>query len=626
VAGSSPSSGSPSGASAKPFGDSRAITFHYRLSAIWLSLSGLKWLLIPILALAWVLRARNPHFSSAYMDESVYILYGRMFLSHHFESPIDQPLHFSFGWYLWPILAAWADRIRGLVGVRELSAALGTLTVWCVYGFARRVFSPAVGVASALIFALLGPAVFASRIATRDIGCISFFAVGLWLFIRAWQEQEWLSWFGSAIFLFAAFLSKYLIAIYFPFLVIASFWKWRRSILAFSLPLTLFCAAYAYYYRSDLIALLQYAHAYGSLKAPADQAWQIYFTHRADFWILVGLSAFAWLPDLRTSRWSVALLFVGAAILPVFQAFSRADYDYWKHVNYSFLFLVPLGMQGLLLLLRRLTPHSRMAPALFVVALAVCLGWAGNAWAIDRFLFWPNTEPAVAYFEGRLASSDRILVDDTVFRYYFSPPLHQWQLVDPFYFRYGSDTGAAAYAHAAHDGFFDFIVLDGGIGDDAKRLRAAIAPELAGRYALQVSMPDPVLGQRIEIYERRTPPAAVFKSTGPQIEITSPSADSIVQTQDKAVTLAATLTGVESGDYVVADVFTNHWYPQGGKIFPTSTKGTISKTIYLAGEGHEQCYHIVRLRLFDPRGRFLASALNFNIARANADGSAPSCR
>ncbi|HYA23408.1 MAG TPA: hypothetical protein VEF05_04555, partial [Terriglobales bacterium] len=126
--------------------------------------------LLVILAAAWYLRAMNASYCSAYMDESVYVLYGRMFLARHFEAPIDQPLRWSFGWYLWPMMAAIADRLGGIVAVRELAALLGTATVGAVYGFARRLFSPVVGLASAAGFAILAPAVYNSRIATRDSG------------------------------------------------------------------------------------------------------------------------------------------------------------------------------------------------------------------------------------------------------------------------------------------------------------------------------------------------------------------------------------------------------------------------------------------------------------------------
>ena len=582
--------------------------------------------LIFIVALAWYVRARDPNYSSAYMDESIYILFGRMFLTRHFEAPLNLPLNSSFGWYLWPILAACADRIRGLVGVRELGAAMGALTVWAVYGFSKRIFSRAVGLASALVFALLGPAVIASRIPTRDIGSIFFFALGLWLFVRAWQEQKWPTWLAASLCMFAAFLCKYLIAIYFPFLVILSFWKGRRAILAYSSSLAILCAAYGFYYRESLIALLRYGGAYTSLKAPAAIAWQIYFANRLDFWILFLLALFAWLPDGKASRSRVMMFFAGLAIMPAFQLISRADYDYWKQVNYSFLFLVPLAMQGLILILRRVAPRSYSVSGTAIVAcVAVGLGWMGNAWRINRFVFWPNTEPIVAYFQGRLTPGDRILVDDTVFRYYFSPPLHQWQIIDPFYFRYGAETGPPAYSAATRDGSFDYIVLDGGIGEEANELQAAMRPGLAGRYSLRVNMPDPVTGHAMQIYERTNPPAPAPVPNGPQVVITAPANGAMVRTNGDVATLAGSVKDIQAGDYALVDVFTNRWYRQGGKLFPTVPDGTFTQTVDLGGGGRQQCYHVVRVRIFDRAGRFLARALNFDIARMNPDGTPPPC-
>jgi hypothetical protein len=612
---------------------SRVQTYAYLLR-VWSSCRRFRWPLIAIcaiVAVAWYLRARAPHFSSAYMDESIYVIYGRMFLTRHFEPPIDHPLNFTFGWYLWPILAAAANRLAGLVGVRELSALMGTFIVLAVYGFSKRILSPAVALASALVFAFLGPAILASRIATRDSGSLFFFAAGIWLFVRAWQQKEqtrWSStWLAAALCMFAAFLCKYLVAMYFPFALILAFKRGRRAIVAYCLPLLVLCTAYAIYYRAALVALVRYGQAYGSLRASSADAWQIYFTHRGDFWILVLLALLSWLSVGEVGRWKLALLSCGAFLLPLFQLVSRADYDYWKHVNYSFLFLVPLAMQGLLFLLRRIARrHYQLSAVASVCCLAVGLAWLGNVWHIDQFVFWPDTQPVTAYFQGHLADSTRVLIDDTVFRYSFSPPLHQWQITDPFYFRYGSATGAPAYAAAVSDGLFDYIVLDGGIGDDAKRMANAIAPSLPARYVLRVSMPDPNLGQRIEIYQRLNPPAAAPPASSSQLQILSPASNAVVPTDHTATTLQARVIGIDPDDYVLADVFTNRWYPQGRKILPGAVDADFGATVYLAGEGREQCYHIVRLRLFDSSGHFLSSAMSFNVARANPDGSAPSCR
>src|SRR5438270_5164517 len=150
--------------------------------------------LMLIAAAAVFLRVWDPWYSTAYMDESIYVVYGRTFLSRHFESPLSTPLQWSFGWYLWPAMAAIADKIGGLFALRELAAALGVVTVGATYGFASRVFSSIVALGAAAVMAVLAPAVLVSRIATRDSGCVCFFALGLWAFSCAWQENKKRHW------------------------------------------------------------------------------------------------------------------------------------------------------------------------------------------------------------------------------------------------------------------------------------------------------------------------------------------------------------------------------------------------------------------------------------------------
>src|SRR2546423_4786854 len=214
--------------------------------------------LMLITAAAVCLRVWDPWYSTAYMDESIYVVYGRMFLAHHFESPLSSPLQWTFGWYLWPAMAAVADKIGGLVALREMAAALGVVTVGAIYGFASRVFSKTIGLATAAIMAVLAPAVLVSRIATRDSGSICFFALGLWAFACAWQNNKKRDWALTALSLFAAFLCKYLVAVFFPLLVLLALWKGKKPILIFALPLFAACVAYAAIHWTDLLFLLRY--------------------------------------------------------------------------------------------------------------------------------------------------------------------------------------------------------------------------------------------------------------------------------------------------------------------------------------------------------------------------------
>lgn len=582
--------------------------------------------LLLILAAAWYVRALNASYCSAYMDESVYVLYGRMFLSRHFEAPIDEPLRWTFGWYLWPIMAVIADRLGGIVAVRELAALLGTATVGAVYGFARRLFSPAVGLASAAAFAMLAPAIYNSRIATRDSGSLFFFALGLWAYTCAFQENRKRDWLAACASLFAAFLCKYVVALFFPFLVLLALRKKVRPLLFFALPLTVLCVGYAVFYRHDLAALLSYGGGYNALRAPAAQLWEIYVWSRLDLWIIAALSFLAFCG--KAPRKVLLLFWLGAALFLAFQWQTRADYDYWKHAVYPLLFLVPLAMEGLLTIAekiyRRDLVRQVMVSALSVVVLCGVLGWLSKSWKMEEFVFWPNVEPALAFMEGRLASADRILVDDTVFRYYFHPQLRQRQITDPFYFWYQGQMGAAAYAAAVHDGVFQYVLLDGGIGEDARKLQAAIQPVLGTHYSLRFHMPEPQLGHTIVIYARNDIPLNPNSNSAVRVSINSPQTGSLVQAKGILTSVEGVAYGASRRSRIRVEVFTNRWYPQPEVALRPD--GSFSGMVYLGGEGNEQCHHMIRAQLYDERGYVMATDLVYEIARANPDSSAPRCR
>jgi hypothetical protein len=582
------------------------------------------WALSIIYFCAWYVRAWDPLYSTAYMDESVYVVYGRMFLSRVFESPLDTPLHHSFGWYLWPAMAAIADRVGGLAGVRELAALMGLLCVVSMYYFARKLYSPEVGVASAAIYALLAPAVYASRIATRDAGALGFFALGMWLYALAWEKRKTAPWLGSAAAFFAAFLCKYLVAVFFPALVLIAIFRRRESILRFAAPLTAASAIYLAVYFEQLRYLVKYGMGYSSLLAK-HEVLDIYLWRRADFWLIAGLSLFGFL--WKKKKLLGGALWLGATLLLGFQAIVRSDYDYWKHAAYALFFLTPLAAAGTFEIVRRV--HGKRGAlgrvawtAVVTVAIAVTCGWLGDSWHMDRFLFWPNVDPALAWLDSKMVNNERVLVDDSVFRYYLHPTLRQWQIGDPFFFHYGDKRGIPAYQSAVHEGAFEYIILDGGLGEEAREMDAAISPLLSERYQLQLTMPDTIRRQRIEIYSRRDPAPALQPASKYQVAITSPASNDMVT--NPALKLTGTTTGAPPPEWKVrAQVFTDRWYYQGETVLMRD--GSYKLDIYLGGEGQQQCYHLVRAELIDEQGKPQATATLFGVARANRDGSRPAC-
>lgn len=579
------------------------------------------WALSLMVVAAAYFRGWNPAYSTAYMDESVYVVYGRMFLARYFESPIDTPLHHSFGWYLWPMMAAGADRLGGIVGVRELGALMGVLGVIAMYNFARRLFTPEIGLAAATIYTFLGPAIYSSRIATRDAGSLGFFTLGMWAYVHAWQEKSKRIWAIAATLLFASFLCKYLVAIFFPALVILAMHKSRQSFWYFTAPLGLASLFYGTYYFNDLLYLVMYGEGYTSL-LERSTLFQIYVVQRPDFWIIAALSLLTF--SKRAVRPKAFLLWGGALLLFVFQLIVRSDYDYWKHVTYALFFLTPLAATGCVWAAGRFTRghvfRQTALAAVLIVSLSGGVAWAGRSFQMQSFIFWPNVEPVVTYFDHRLTGQEHVLVDDTVFRYYFHPRLRQWQIRDPFYLKYQGRTGPGAYVQAVRDGLYDYVILDGGLGSEGREVDAAIQPVLPERYDLRLAMPDPVMEQPIRIWVRRDPAPPLAHPGLVQVDLRGPAPDSVAP---ERTLLAGFVKGAQPHWKIEGDVFTNRWYYQGEESI--SRDGSFGLPIDLAGAGPQQCYHIVRARVVNEHGQTQATASVFGVVRRNPDGSLPAC-
>src|SRR5205807_3958039 len=154
------------------------------------------------------------------------------------------------------------------------------------------------------VMAVLAPALLVSRIATRDSGSICFFALGLWAFSCGWQENRKRDWAIAALCFFAAFLCKYLVAIFFPLLVLLACVhalkpKGKNPLFLFALPLFAACATYGAVHFRELAQLLRYGSAYNALRAPTGEAWKIYIWNRWDFWLI----ALATLPVFAFRQW-----------------------------------------------------------------------------------------------------------------------------------------------------------------------------------------------------------------------------------------------------------------------------------------------------------------------------------
>jgi len=341
--------------------------------------------LVALTLAGFTLRALLAGSNSAFMDEGTYALTGRMLIEHH--TNYAGYLNWAYGSYLWGLLAGVMDMLGGLLAMRLLTAVLSALMVLATALTTRAIAPPSMSatrrdtaalVAGALM-AALPTAIAVGRFATYDplagaalMGCIAVLAT-------TWRTGQRRTLVAAAALLFTAFLSKYVVAIYVPFiclwLLIAPLIakprqpkQFIRNTCWFVLPLCVVFAAYAVFYRAELITLLGFSKNYTDLKS-SDPA-RLYIVQRPELCALVAVALFGWHWLTTPGR---LLTGGGAAIIVIFQALSRPDADWWKHSIYLIFFLAPLAGFALAPVVERLLPRAFGARPGFGQAFAVLL-------------------------------------------------------------------------------------------------------------------------------------------------------------------------------------------------------------------------------------------------------------
>jgi len=318
-------------------------------------------MLIGIALGAFILRVLFIEQQSAYMDENSMILIGRYLIELH--AVYAYGLNWSYGSYLWALLAGAADMLGGLTLVRTITALLGAVMTLATGLAAASLMPPTasptrrwiVAGLAALTMAVCPTAIGVGRFASYDALAGAGFMLGLATLLYARQRGNWRLLPLAALGLFVAFLAKYVVAIFFPVVCLYLLLSPRtrtalvRNLAGFVVPLTAACILYFLFFREQLTILLSFSTGYADLASATPL--REYVLQRPEVWILAALAAFGWRGTTRVTR---IFAVGGTATIAAFQAYSRADFDFWKHSIYIIFFLAPLAAMAILPLAERL--------------------------------------------------------------------------------------------------------------------------------------------------------------------------------------------------------------------------------------------------------------------------------
>ncbi len=624
------------------------------------------WLGLLLIA-AFTVRAYRVDFNSAFEGESAMILMGRRLL----EGGVDVTGHMrtSFGWYLWPVIAATADRFGGLGLLRLVAAGLGTVAVLGVFLFTRRLFDERAAFVAALFGAVFMPAVLSSHVATPDALGMALLAAMLAAFARAWSSNVWSSsdwspdgrpsnqssagggsadgwpyWLVAALLAVALVLVKHVLVVLLPVLCVAAWWHGRpRAALGralFTGVVVFAIGAYVARYADVLRGMLALLANTASARAQGDDLVQRYVRDVLDIWLLGACALVALIVAnreggsdsssyaLRARRAPINLLVATAALLALSPSPRALDPHGWAHVVYPALVLLPVAAAGVLVIADRLLRRDRSLSPWLVTLVAVSLYLLrGQTATRDGIpLSWPNSAVVARFLHERIQSGQRVLLDDAAVRYLLDGRTPQERIVDEHAREVDGMRSPQAFTRAVADGAFDYVVLDGNNSDDARALQNAIDPVILTRYVERMRALQPNTGADAVIYERVQPPVS-RASDAPTIVLTEPRPNATIVADGPfpSTAVVGDIAHLPANARLSVDVFTNSWYPQGDTLNLSVGTGHFARRIVLGGEGAERCAHIVRVRLLSADQRILHEVLVPGIRRTTADSASIPC-
>jgi|WetSurMetagenome_2_1015567.scaffolds.fasta_scaffold00374_28 4-amino-4-deoxy-L-arabinose transferase-like glycosyltransferase len=449
-----------------------------------------------VIFLAFIVRIYNLNYNSAFNDEGIYIVIGKLGLFQGDWYSYGANAWMAGSPYIYPVISALAYEIGGLTGSRFLNVILGIFLIEEVYRFCRLLnlfdekTNKIAGIIAVFISGFCAIGIYVSRLATLDV--LSFFLLifALNCFLKSADFEDGKYYFLSAISLVIAFMTKIIIAVYLPALFLLSVFIIRRrppvhkrlSLIYLYLVFAIAIAIYFLFNFNDLMAYLLTHKDMGK----AENIWQLFglINQVAGYGLLAAIPA-STIMLIRKKYKIVLILALFAAIVPIFHLAINRSQTFNKHLYLTVIFSSVIVGYGLSLLI--LNGNKFIRYTTITLSLVVSLFFLNDSRALSYSLQteWKDTTRLNQYLKQTIKSGDKILTENggavilALHDIIFAPKnITTFDWID-----YSKLTGDRGYAQAVDDLYFDYIELD---GQAAARgyLETLIRDHMESNYAL----------------------------------------------------------------------------------------------------------------------------------------------
>src|SRR3990167_2069636 len=411
------------------------------------------WLLIVILLSAFLIRIINLNYNSPFLDEAIYINLGKEFWKGHW-SELFSDISWVGGFpFFYPPISAIFHAAGGIVASRFFNVVLGTASVFLIYKFTREIFpvssekeSKTAGiVASGLMATSTIPIVF-SRLATYDALLVFLFLAGVVALARAVFEGERNTYMAAAVFLFLAFLAKYIAFIYIPLLLLITLYLAAKTksgeaiggiLKSFWVPLLLLAIIYIATTFPELKQFL-------SVKTSEDHDSALtivrLFLKYSPVVFLASIPAFYFMIVKRAGI-LVAILTFGAILPLLVHLITGESQSVHQHSVFALIFLLPIiGAASAIVIDKYKTAGIALAAFLVILNFIISTPQVN---ALSSF--WPNTTKASLFLKSKVNPADKILAEsEDPITLALSGKLPAQNIEGPFDFTYQNYKGGLA--------------------------------------------------------------------------------------------------------------------------------------------------------------------------------------
>ncbi len=365
--------------------------------------------------------------AAGHMDEYDYLFVGKTLLATD-----HWPTHsYIFGWDVNWLILAWGDTVfGGLHGARIVASIFGLISLAGMYAFVYILWrNHTIALIAGLLLGFECAHLYISALATYDIICFAAFTCALPLvLLSCYSDTKQLLWtILSCSALTIAVLSKYIVAIYLPFIAVFVLWHSPRHALIGTLLISTVLTIYATL-NFDQLKILYEVQILGTHDANATLTDILLRTVRQQIAILL-FAAFAIVYSLLARQFDTKKFLILAAFsLPLFlyHLVGQNVISLQKHLVFSSLFLIPIIARWLYEFYDRggRTNLNGTAVLLYVFGFAII----NNGMLKTMQSSYPDVSK-ISTVANQIQSSDYVLSEDPyLFRYLLIDTVAQNQI------------------------------------------------------------------------------------------------------------------------------------------------------------------------------------------------------